>query len=48
MSKVIYEKILGDTLLYTNMWLQLADSHSATPRDYLKMSLFEWNNHMFL
>jgi hypothetical protein len=25
MPKVIYDKILGDPLLYTNMWLQLAD-----------------------
>jgi hypothetical protein len=46
MPKVIYEKILEDPLLYINMCLYT--SHSATPREFLKMPSSEWDKHMFL
>jgi hypothetical protein len=36
MPKVIYEKILGDPLLYTNMCLQLADRSLCYPKRVLK------------
>ena len=47
MPKVIYDQINGDTLLYTNMHLQLVDQSLCYPREFLKMPLFEWDNHMF-
>ena len=47
MPKVIYDKINGDTLLYTNMHLQLQISPSATPREFLKTSVYEWDNHTY-
>jgi hypothetical protein len=47
MPKVIYDKILGDPLLYTNIHLQLADQTCATLREFLKMLSFKWDNHMF-
>jgi hypothetical protein len=36
MPKVIYEKILGDPLLYTNMHLQLADQSICYPEGVLE------------
>jgi hypothetical protein len=36
MLKVIYEKILGDPLLYTNIRLQLADQSICYPKGVLK------------
>ena len=36
MPKVIYEKILGDPLLYTNMRLQLADQSLYFPKGILQ------------
>ena len=36
MPKVIYEKILGDPLLYTNMCLQLADQSLCYPKRVLE------------
>jgi hypothetical protein len=48
MPKVIYENILGDPLLYTNICLQLADQSLCYPKEFLKMLSFEWDNHMFL
>jgi hypothetical protein len=36
MSKVIYEKILGNPLLYTNMRKQLADQSICYPERVLK------------
>ena len=36
MPKVIYEKIHGDTLLYTNMHLQLADQSLCYPKRVLE------------
>jgi hypothetical protein len=36
MPKVIYEKILGDPLLYTNMRLQLADQSICYPEGVLE------------
>jgi hypothetical protein len=36
MSKVIYEKILGDPLLYINMYLQLADQSLCYPKGVLE------------
>jgi hypothetical protein len=36
MPKVIYEKILGDPLLYINMHLQLADQSLCYPKRVLK------------
>jgi hypothetical protein len=36
MPKVIYDKILGDPLLYTNMCLQLADQSICYPKGVLK------------
>ena len=36
MPKVIYEKILGDPLLYTNMRLQLADQSLYFPNGVLE------------
>ena len=36
MPKVIYEKILGDPLLYTNMCLQLADQSLCYPKGVLE------------
>ena len=32
--------------MYTNMRLQLADQSLCYPREFLKMPLFEWDNHM--
>ena len=36
MPKVIYEKILGDPWLYTNMHLQLADQSLCYPKGVLE------------
>jgi hypothetical protein len=36
MPKVIYDKILGDSLLYTNMHLQLADQTLCYPERVLE------------
>ena len=36
MPKVIYEKILGDPLLYTNICLQLADQSLCYPKGVLE------------
>jgi hypothetical protein len=36
MSKVIYEKILGDPLLYINMCLQLVDQSLCYPKGVLE------------
>ena len=36
MLKVIYDKINGDTLLYTNMRLQLADQPLCYPKGILE------------
>jgi hypothetical protein len=36
MPKVIYDKINGDTLLYTNMHLQLADQSLYYPKEILE------------
>jgi hypothetical protein len=36
MPKVIYEKILGDPLLYTNMHLQLVDQSLCYPKGVLE------------
>jgi hypothetical protein len=36
MPKVIYEKILGEPLLYTNMRLQLTDQSLCYPKGFLK------------
>jgi hypothetical protein len=36
MSKVIYDKINGNTLLYTNMHLQLADQSLRYPKGILE------------
>jgi hypothetical protein len=36
MPKVIYNKINGDTLLYTNMHLQLADQSLCYPKRVLE------------
>ena len=36
MPKVIYDKINGDTLLYTNMHLQLVDQSLCYPKGVLK------------
>jgi hypothetical protein len=36
MPKVIYDKINGDTLLYTNMHLQLADQSFCYPKEILE------------
>jgi hypothetical protein len=36
MPKVIYDKINGDTLLYTNMHLQLADQLLCYPKGILE------------
>ena len=36
MPKVIYEKINGDTMLYTNMRLQLADQSLCYPKEVLE------------
>jgi hypothetical protein len=36
MLKVIYDKINGDTLLYTNMRLQLADQSLCYPKGVLE------------
>jgi hypothetical protein len=36
MPKVIYDKILGDHLLYTNMRLQLADQTMCYPEGVLE------------
>jgi len=46
MPKVIYDKINGDTLLYTNMRLQLVDQSLSTPKEFLKMPLCELDNRM--
>ena len=47
MPKEIYEKILGDPLLYTNMHLQLVDQSLCYPKGVLEDAIFEWDNHMF-
>jgi len=39
MPKVIYEKILGDPLLYTNMHLQLADQSICYPKGVLEKAI---------
>jgi hypothetical protein len=39
MPKVIYEKILGDPLLYTNMHLQLADQSICYPKGVLEEAI---------
>ena len=36
MPKVIYDKINGDTLLYTNMHLQLADRSLCYPKGVIE------------
>jgi hypothetical protein len=36
MAKVIYDKINGDTLLYINMHLQLADQSLSYPKGILE------------
>jgi hypothetical protein len=36
MPKVIYEKFLGDTLLYTTMYLQLTDQSLCYPEGILE------------
>jgi hypothetical protein len=36
MPKVIYDKINGDTLLYINMRLQLADQSLCYPKEILE------------
>jgi hypothetical protein len=36
MLKVIYDKILGDHLLYTNMHLQLTDQSLSCPKGILE------------
>jgi hypothetical protein len=36
MPKVIYDKILGDPLLYTNMCLQLVDQSLCYPKGILE------------
>ena len=36
MPKVIYEKILGDPWLYTNMCLQLVDQSLCYPKEVLE------------
>ena len=36
MTKLIYDKIIGDTLLYTNMRLQLADQSLCFPKGILQ------------
>ena len=41
MPKVIYEKILGDPLLYTNMHLQLADQSLCYPKGVLEDSIIQ-------
>ena len=48
MPKVIYDQINGDTLLYTNMRLQLTDQSLCYRKGFLKMPLFKWDNLMFL
>ena len=45
--KVIYEKILGDPLLYTNMHLQLADQSFYYPKGVLKDIIIQVDNHIF-
>ena len=39
MPKVIYEEILGDPLLYTNMCLQLADQSLYYPKGVLEHAI---------
>ena len=39
MPKVIYEKILGDPLLYTNMCLQLTDQSLCYPKGILEYAI---------
>jgi hypothetical protein len=39
MPKVIYDQIIGDTLLYTNMHLQLADKSLYYPKEVLKYAI---------
>jgi hypothetical protein len=41
MPKVIYEKILGDPLLYTNMHLQLADQFICYPEGVLEEAVIQ-------
>jgi hypothetical protein len=41
MPKVIYEKILGDPLLYTNIHLQLADQSLCYPKRVLEDAIIQ-------
>jgi hypothetical protein len=41
MPKVIYDKILGDPLLYTNMWLQLAHQSLCYPKGILENAIIQ-------
>jgi hypothetical protein len=41
MPKVIYDKILGDPLLYTNMRLQLADQTLCYPEGVLEDDIIQ-------
>ena len=41
MPKVIYDKINGDTLLYTNMSLQLADQSLYYPKGVLEDEIIQ-------
>jgi hypothetical protein len=41
MPKVIYDKILGDPLLYTNMRLQLADQLLCYPKGVLEDAIIQ-------
>ena len=41
MPKVIYDKINGDTLLYTNMHLQLADQSLCYPKGVLEDAIIQ-------
>jgi hypothetical protein len=43
----VYNKILGDPCCIQICSCSLQISHSTTPRKYLKMPSFEWDNHMF-
>ena len=48
MPKVIYDKINGDTLLYINMRLELADQSLYYPKGVLEDVIVRVGNHMFL
>jgi hypothetical protein len=41
MPKVIYDKILGDPLLYTNIRLQLADQSLCYPKGILEDAIIQ-------